>query len=219
MENLLDLNNIAKITPYLYSRRIKKDNCDTANNTFVPFFNLINGQKVVYDGRMLYEYTRYIADVPVGLRQHRNDYLNLMRDLVRENNIQTLKLGTVVYQVARGIIMEHEETGVRTLLALCIYKDAIFKFDRNNIDTSKMVLLIDNKFAREDKYKVVYKKINTLYLVAASVNKISFMYTDNVDSWCYNLNEESKIKFRNVNEMKEFLNKFNTLTYGEAPEL
>jgi len=219
MENFLSLNRLARLSQYLYDSPAATRTCDTANNPFVPFFNLINGQKVVFDGRMLYEYSKYIVIPHNNIRQHRNDYLLLMSNLTEGNNILSIKLGEVIYQAGRGILMEYENFNPRTIVALCIARDAIFKFDRNNIDTSKMIVLVDYKFATDDKYKTVFKKINTIYLTAARVNKVAIMYTDNVDSWCFNENQEEKIRFRNVAHMKEFLNKFNTLTYGEAPEL
>jgi len=217
MENFLNLDSIGRISSYLYK---KTTTCDTVNNPFVPFFNLINGQKIVFDGRMLYEYNRYYYGVSDTIRQHRNDYLNLMRYIVGGNGLQAVKLGEVTYIVARGLLIEYENlTQEKTILALCIAKDSIFKFDRNNIDTSKMVLLVDYRFATEERYKPVFKKINTIYLTAARVHKIAIMYVDDVDSWCYNPNDEIKMKFRNVTQMKEYLNKFNSLTYGQAPEL
>lgn len=119
-----------------------------------------------------------------------------------------------MFQVGKGIMFEYDDEtkecdlllilGIKSSYYLQAKKDSI----EGKLNPNNFALFISNEFSSEEKYKLVYKKIEKEYINLAIDAGIDVVYTNSIENRLYK-NGSEKPKFKTIVEMNQFLDKIN----------
>jgi len=167
----------------------------------------------------MYEYSFNCSVDTSYSSSRRNDYTRVIDHLKDSNYFWNIKFDSIIYSVIMGSIHHLSDEGIKILLTLAIKSDYVYTIDKDNPQMENFVLLLDQSFLEDEKYKRFYKRVNSEYIVEASNMGISILITRNIEPWCYKPIPNSTLRFDSIPEMKQFLLQFNSLAYGQQLQL
>lgn len=187
-------------------------------NEYIPFYS-IRVNKGVYNGKLIH-YSLLNDMYGTEGRNMVNTYPKLYGALVRNELPITFKTRAMTYKVraSKGAIWEETEFGVKILFLFAMRSDYItsLRADKENgtIDNSKFAVIISRDFMTNPKYRNLYKKIYNDRILREMESGIEVIITNDIAKRCYS-NDRPKVKFRNMSELRAYLEAFNKIKFDE----
>ena len=221
--NLINLNRDNTLMYYKrnYPSRIIYYNIDgvSSDNEYIPLFSpLIN--RGIYQRKIVH----YSIMNPVrGATYSLTNYAKLYKALETAELTQIFRTASMEkgLYATKGMLFSKDTNGNPNILFLIALKeDYMIKLmteDRTNPDLSKFVIFISKDFITKDEHKTIYRKMNKEIIIPHLEMGVDIVITNNIADKCFK-NEIVLPKFRSVAEMKQHLNAFNSVIYGETTE-
>lgn len=187
--------------------------CDSSANRFVPIYAGFQGTAYTKKGTVLQKRVLIYGKPKASVARVR-------RSLNRENLdfafLKAIYLTSLVsrrnysLKVKKGIVFIYRSTLSFPVLCLTVDRDYLFNLNWDNIDYTKLCLMVDYRLM--DKEYASVKTLLNPYIKEAQEKRVTIMYTDDISDKVFKMSYEYP-KFETLQQRNNYLSSLNSLLH------
>lgn len=187
--------------------------CDSAVNKFVPIYAGFQGTAYTKKGTVLQKRILIYSKPKVNTFRVRRV---LNREMLDSAFLKSTYLITLVsrrnysLKVKKGIVFIYRPTLSFPVLCLTVDRDYLFNLNWDNIDYTKLCLMVDYRLM--DKEYASVKTLLNPYIKEAQEKRVTIMYTDDISDKVFKMSYEYP-KFETLQQRNNYLSSLNSLLH------